>query len=62
MVKLNKKFYSKEAIFETKKEFKDVCECRIKEGNTYFNISIIAKGDQYLLDFEFANYALSLMR
>ena len=62
MIKLNKKFYSKNVLNETKEAFKDVCGCNIVENNGYFELNINPKMDQENLDFEFVNYALSLMK
>ena len=63
IVKLNKLFYKKEAIKETILEFKKVCGCLVKEDDKYFLIYIKKKDkDLKKLNFEFANYALALMK
>ena len=61
MLKLNKKFYSEAVILETKKAFNNVCSCNIKMEGDYFEVYLTPKEEQVELNFEFANYALSLM-
>ena len=61
MLKLNKKFYSEEAVLETKKAFNNVCSCNIKMKGDYFEVYLTPKEEQVELNFEIANYALSLM-
>jgi hypothetical protein len=63
IIKLNRYFYNKQAIEETKKEFNGVCTCDIEETGGYFLVSVIPKeSDVNTLHFEFANYVLALMK
>ena len=63
VIKLNKSFYYRRAIEETKKEFIKLCECKITEDEKYFLIDVIPKNSELnTLPFEFANYTLALMR
>tara|TARA_B100000315_G_C14152186_1_gene396172 strand:- start:36 stop:248 length:213 start_codon:yes stop_codon:yes gene_type:complete len=63
VIKLNKSFYNRGAVEETKKKFIQLCECSIEEDGNYFLINIIPKKSKIdALHFEFANYALALMR
>ena len=59
-IKLNKKFYNLKILKKTKRVFKDLCKCSIKESKEYFNINFISKEKN--IQFEFANYALSLIK
>ena len=62
-IKLNRSFYNKQVIEETKKEFNGVCKCEINEDEKYFLISVVPReSDVDTLHFEFANYALALMK
>jgi hypothetical protein len=63
VVKLNKAFYSREAIEETIKDYSEVCSAKIEEKNAFL-ITLEPKEDinlQELCD-EFCNYALSMMK
>ncbi|MAG50268.1 hypothetical protein CL621_01345 [archaeon] len=60
---LNEKFYKKEAIKESLKDFKEVCEGKIErdeQGN--FKIILIPKEETEKLKEEFCNYVLGLMK
>ena len=60
--KLSKKFYGLCALKNTKKAFKGVCECVIKNQKGYFDICLISKEKENSLEFEYANYVLALMK
>ena len=63
IIKLNKYYYDGQAIEETKRKFKGICKCDIKETKEYFLISILPKESDFnVLHFEFANYVLALMK
>ena len=61
MLRFNKKLYSRKVLEDTKKAFKEICLCDIKEGPNYFNVSLVSKEDIKDNGFEFANYASALM-
>ena len=63
IIKLSSSFYNKKVIEKTKKEFDGFCKCDIKENKEYFLISVIPRESGFdTLHFEFANYALALMK
>ena len=62
-IKLNKYFYNVDSIKGTINAFKGICDSTLKEDENFFLISLIPKeSDLESLPFEFANYALGLMR
>jgi len=61
-LKLNKKFYNKYAIEKTKKAFDKIIKSEYKENNNYFDISLTLKNNEENIKYEYANYALALMK
>ncbi len=60
-IKLCNKFYKKEAISESIKNFEEVCECEIL--NDDFEIEIIPKiDDEARLKGEFCNFVLGVTK
>ena len=59
-LKLNSKFYSKEAVEEALKDFKGVCEGKIL--NDDMEIELKPKEEIEKLKEEFCNYVLGLMK
>jgi len=60
IIKLNPKFYSKEAVWEALKDFENVCEGKIL--NDGMDVELIPKEDIKNLKEEFCNYVLGLSR
>jgi len=61
-IKLSEKFYNFEILKETKNAFNEICECKIEKKDKYFEVSLKSKEQEDNLGFEFANYALALMK
>ena len=59
-LRLNNKFYSKEAIEEALKDFKEICKGRIL--NDGIEVELEPKEEVKLLKEEFCNYVLGLMK
>ena len=59
-IKLNNKFYNKEAVKEALIDFKDVCKGNIL--NDSMEIELEAKENVKQLHGEFCNYVLGLMK
>ena len=59
-IKLNKDFYSIDAVKDALDDFKEVCEGRIMDGS--MEIELEPKGDIKGLKDEFCNYVLGLMQ
>jgi hypothetical protein len=59
-IKLNKKFYNKEAIEEALHEFNEVCKGNVL--NDEIEIELEPKENVNLLEEEFCNYVLGLMK
>tara|TARA_Y100000310_G_scaffold315920_1_gene367061 strand:+ start:170 stop:382 length:213 start_codon:yes stop_codon:yes gene_type:complete len=63
IIKLNKSFYTLNSIKATINAFEGICDAKVKEDKKKFLIYLVPKeSDLNLLSFEFANYALGLMR
>jgi len=60
IIKLNPKFYSKEAVWEALKDFENVCEGKIL--NDGMDVELIPKEDIKNLKEEFCNYVLGLSK
>lgn len=59
-ISLNNKFYSKEAVKEALNDFKKVCKGRILNNN--MEVELESKEKISLLEEEFCNYVLGLMK
>jgi hypothetical protein len=59
-IKLNKKFYNKEAVKEALQEFKEVCKGNVL--NDEIEVELKPKENIDLLEEEFCNYVLGLMK
>lgn len=60
-IKLNNKFYKKEAIEKAIKAFKGVCECKLLDDS--FEIEITSNsGDEQKIDNEFCNFVLGITK
>jgi len=59
-IKLNNKFYNKEAVEGALRDFKEVCEGKIL--NDAIEIELKPKEDIGMLKEEFYNYVLGLMK
>lgn len=58
-LRLSNKFYKKDAVKEAIKDFKDICEGKILNGN--IDIELSKKENAENLKEEFCNYVLGLM-
>lgn len=59
-IKLNNKFYNKEAVEEALDDFKEVCQGRIL--NEKIEVELEPKEETENLQEEFCNYVLGLMK
>ena len=59
-MKLNRKFYSREAISQAISDFSEVCDARISDDS--FTVEIRPKEEIDDLEKEFSNYVLGLMQ
>ena len=60
---LNKKFYNKEAILQSLKDFKEICQGELIEGDNFLVVlSVEEKELLEVLGYEFCNYVLGLMK
>ena len=59
-VRLNNKFYNKETVEQTLKDFKEVCKGKILNGD--IEVELEPKEDVKELEGEFCNYVLGLMK
>lgn len=60
ILRLNNKFYNKEAVKEALKDFKDICKGKIL--NDKMEIELKPEGVARKLEEEFCNYVLGLMK
>jgi len=58
--KLNRKFYSIEAVKETLKDFREVCKGKVL--NDKIEIELYLREDTQQLKEEFCNYVLGMMK
>ena len=59
-VRLNSRFYSREAVEEALHDFKEVCKGRVLNGS--MEVELVPKKGARLLKEEFCNYVLGLMK
>jgi len=63
-IKLNRSFYTKEAVLETLEAYKELCSGDVVEKDEGFDVVLDPKEpvDEQELKNEFCNYVLSCMR